>query len=222
MNSTNAPQKKGEHPSGTESTLYADYLVERDSWWKRLLDVQRPYRMHIRGLKLGSTLDIGCGVGRNLLHLGQSHEWRCVGIDHNERCVEIANRRGLEAYTIDQFLFRFQPARDQFDSLLLAHVLEHMSEDAGDDLIERFLPFLKQGGKIVVITPQERGFRSDATHVRWLDLVAARRSLESFGLDVLRQYSFPLPRNFGKYFAHNEFISVGRKPRDVRRAEADA
>jgi DNA primase len=30
-------------------------------WWKQLLDVQRPYRWHIRRLELGFVLDVGCG-----------------------------------------------------------------------------------------------------------------------------------------------------------------
>ena len=38
--------------------------------WKRILDVQAPYRWNLRRL-LGTrrTLDVGCGIGRNLVNL---------------------------------------------------------------------------------------------------------------------------------------------------------
>ena len=54
-------------------------------WWKKLLDVQAPYRWNLQRLKLGLTLEIGCGIGRNLMHLkGQG-----IGIDHNFQSVEM-------------------------------------------------------------------------------------------------------------------------------------
>jgi len=59
--------------SGRESTAdgrYTDYLVGMQArCWKRLLRVQLPYRWHLRTLRLGKVLDLGCGIGRNLLHL---------------------------------------------------------------------------------------------------------------------------------------------------------
>ena len=57
----------------TRSTRDAAYTDRQRSlegaWWKRLLDVQRPYRWHVRRLRLGFVLDVGCGLGRNLIHL---------------------------------------------------------------------------------------------------------------------------------------------------------
>jgi len=64
--------------------------------WKRWLNVQAPYRWNLRRLQLGFTLDIGCGIGRNLVNLG-GHG---VGVDHNERSVELARERGCDSVAV--------------------------------------------------------------------------------------------------------------------------
>ena len=105
--------------------------------WKRWLDVQALFRWNLRRLKPGFTLDIGCGIGRNLLHLpGQG-----VGVDTNEHCVRAARARGLTAFTPDEFRRSAEYNRpDRFDSILLAHVAEHMTEDQVVALLQEYEP----------------------------------------------------------------------------------
>ncbi|RZJ89416.1 MAG: methyltransferase type 11, partial [Chryseobacterium sp.] len=51
---------------GTSEADYTESLLSRQSvWWKKLLDVQAPYRWHIRSIRPGYVLDVGCGIGRN-------------------------------------------------------------------------------------------------------------------------------------------------------------
>ena len=88
-------------------------------------------------------------------------------------------------------------------------MLEHVAEPAA--LIEQYLPLLVPGGRIVLITPQEAGWRSDATHVRFLDDRALVRILEALGFGLERAYSFPFPRWAGRAFRYNEFVVVGRQ-----------
>lgn len=61
-----------------------------------------------------------------------------------------------------------------------------------------------------MITPQERGYRSDDTHVEFLDFDALRQIAESLGLRVERSYSFPFPRWAGRLFKYNEFVLTAR------------
>ena len=93
--------------------------------------------------------------------------------------------------------------------MLVAHVLEHVDEAVGNALFDSYLPFVRPGGKIVVITPQERGFASDATHTRWVGFEGLRQHFDRAGVSVDRQYSFPLPGLAGRVFYANEFVSVG-------------
>jgi 2-polyprenyl-3-methyl-5-hydroxy-6-metoxy-1,4-benzoquinol methylase len=197
----NTPQEDG---GRTRSRQYTDRLLsEGGRGWKQTLDVQRPYRWNLRRLHLGRCLDVGCGIGRNLAGLAEGS----VGVDHNAASVAECRSRGLEAYTPAEFLAHGR--HGLFDSMLVAHVLEHLDEGAAQDLLGTYLPFVRPQGKIVVITPQERGFDSDDTHVRWVDFARTRRHFQVAGVHTERQYSFPLPRRMGRFFYANEFVSVG-------------
>lgn len=196
-----------ENRPGTEAADYAIRLQTLEqARWKRLLDVQAPYRWNIRRLNLGRTLDVGCGLGRNLTHLGGSG----VGVDHNPASVAVARSRGLEAYTVEEFLGESEARSGTFDSLLAAHVVEHMTEADAIELLGTCLPFVRPGGKVVLITPQERGHATDATHVRFCDFPEVAALCEKVGLAVVRQYSFPFPRIVGRVFPYNEFVTLAR------------
>ena len=200
--------------AGTAGSDYTQRLATLErAWWKRLLPVQLPYALHLRSLRLGRTLDVGCGLGRNLRHLQSGS----VGVDHNADSIRLCRERGLEAYTVDE-LSTLPPERGwDFDALLVAHVLEHLAEEEADGLLADYLPRLRAGGRAVFLTPQEKGYTTDPTHVRFVDLAGSRAAAERHGLVVERAYSFPFPRRAGKAFPYNEFVVLARKP---GRAEA--
>lgn len=177
------------------------------AWWKRALDVQRPYRWNLRRLHLGATLDVGCGLGRNLVALAPGS----VGVDHNTASVAEARCRGLTA--LDPAAFETSPhaLHAAFDSLLFAHVLEHLGPDEGRRLVETYLPYLRPAGTVVFICPQERGYAQDPTHVRFVDFDAIGALATDSGLTVRRHYSFPFPRPVGRVFPYNEFVLIAAK-----------
>jgi 2-polyprenyl-3-methyl-5-hydroxy-6-metoxy-1,4-benzoquinol methylase len=177
--------------------------------WKRVLDVQAPYRWNLRRLKPGRTLDVGCGIGRSLAHLAGDG----VGVDPNKACVDEARAAGFEAYAPEDL------PPELFDSLLFAHVLEHVDDAAA--LVRTYLPRLRHGGRVILITPQEMGYASDETHVRFLDLSALHRIAETCDLTVERAYSFPFPRWVGRLFKYNEFVLSARCGRGARDAESN-
>jgi SAM-dependent methyltransferase len=196
------------HP-GTDGAAYTERLLSAErAWWKRLLNVRAPYRWNLRRLHLGRTLDLGCGIGRNLVDLAAGS----VGVDHNAASVEVARGRGCVAFTPDEFLTS-DPG--SFDSLLAAHVLEHMPSADVAPLLRRYLPLVRGGGLVVLITPQEAGFRSDPTHVDFVGFDETHRLLSELGLHHVRSFSFPLPRWAGRWFRYNEFVTVARNPENA-------
>ena len=174
--------------------------------WKRCLDVQAPYRWNLRRLRPGFTLEIGCGIGRNLEHLRGA----AVGLELNRHSVAVARERGLRAFTPTEFAGSQWARQDRFDSLLLSHVAEHMRRAELLDLLREHLPFVRPAGQVILITPQERGFASDPTHVEFVDFAALREVAHALELRPEREYSFPFPRAFGRLFIYNEFVSVSR------------
>jgi SAM-dependent methyltransferase len=199
-------------PAGaaTHGEEYAERLIRlQTARWKQWLDVQALHRWNLRRLDPGFTLDLGCGIGRNLLHLpGQS-----VGVDVNEYCVRAARARGLTAFTPVEFRRSAEYNRPgRFDTILLAHVAEHMTEDQAVALLQEYKALLRSGGGLILISPQEAGFRSDPTHVELMDFARLARISERLGFQPERAFSFPFPRWVGRLFTYNEFVVVSRKP----------
>jgi SAM-dependent methyltransferase len=192
----------------TKNESYSERLLNKQTArWKELLDVQAPYRWNLQRLNLGFTLDIGCGIGRNLMNL----KGNGVGIDHNLHSVEICRSRGFIAFTPDEFQETAFNLPEKFDSILLAHVAEHMNYLEVINLLDNYTYVLKTNGRLVIITPQEAGFKSDLTHVEFMNFPKLRSIAREVNSKVIKQYSFPFPRIFGNIFKYNEFVSLSQK-----------
>lgn len=194
----------------TASTEYSERLTQLSgARWKQILDVQAPYRWNLRRL-LGSTrtLDVGCGIGRNLVNLPVGS----VGVDHNEHSVRACRERGLTAMTTAEFLAEPPEVRGRFTGMLAAHLIEHLPADGGPGVLRPYLPYLEPGATVVLICPQERGFASDSTHTVFTDQVRLKQLSEQLELRVDKQFSFPLPRWTGRVFTYNEFVTVASVP----------
>ena len=161
----------------------------------------------MRRLQLGFTLDVGCGIGRNLAHL----DGNGVGVDHNAEAVAEAQRAGLVALDTDAFRKSEFATPGRFDSMLMAHVVEHMTYAEAVELVGDYVQFVKPGGKAAFICPQEAGYRTDETHVEFADFEVLRRLCADTGLSVEVARSFPFPRIVGKVFPYNEFVVVARR-----------
>lgn len=193
----------------TEGRDYAQRLLaKQDVWWKRALDVQRPYRANLRRQNLGVTLDVGCGIGRQLAWLDPGS----VGVDHNPHSVAVCRERGLTAYQTGDFLASEHARVDGFDALLLAHVVEHMERVEAIEVIRTYLPYLRPGGRLMLVCPQQVGFRSDPTHVHYCDGPELVAMAIAVGLQPGTPWSFPFPWWVGRLFVYNETNLLATRP----------
>jgi SAM-dependent methyltransferase len=196
-------------PDSDADREYAERLIRiQHVAWKRWLRAVDPYRWDLRRLSPGFALDLGCGIGRNLRHL----DGNGVGLDRNVAAVTAARALGLRAFTPAEFQGSEWDKEGSFDSLLLIHVVEHMRRDEALAILREHLRYVRSGGKLILIAPQEVGFRSDPTHVEFMDFSVLRGFADALGLLPLHDYSFPFPRPVGRVFVYNQFVSVSRKP----------
>lgn len=135
-----------------------------------------------------------------------------VGVDTSQASVDVAANRGCVAYTVEDFADSGDAVAGGFESLLLAHVLEHMPLSEASDLVQEYLPYVTPGGQVIVIVPQEAGYATDDTHINFLDSRDVTDLMKGCGLVEIRDYSFPFPRRLGKVFRYNETVVVGHLP----------
>lgn len=197
--------QKKQTSKDTSSKEYSDRLTNlSNKKWKNLIDVQKPYRWNMNRMELGTVIDVGCGIGRNLKYLTKGS----IGVDHNKFAVQQAKNNDMDAYTVDEFM-RAKFLKNYFDSMLLAHVLEHLSIAESRAILKMYLPYVRN--KVLVICPQEKGYKSDATHVTFLQENDIKDLLKESGLQIAKATSFPLPKIFGKVFTYNETVVLAQK-----------
>ena len=107
---------------------------------------QERYRLHLSYLRLldyaveksgknraqFQVLDLGCGRGDFLELIGGSY--RATGLDFDEKCVQIARRFAeVKLGNIEDVNIMFQ--NEQFDMVVMSHVLEHMKNPT--DVIQK-------------------------------------------------------------------------------------
>jgi SAM-dependent methyltransferase len=193
----------------TNTPDYAERLRRKQTlWWKRALHVQAPYHWNLRRQGLGRTLDVGCGIGRNLGVLPPGS----VGVDHNTDSVALARSMGYNAYTVKEFMDGDLAVAGAFDGLLVAHVIEHLEREEALQVLRDYLPFVRPGGRVFLVCPQERGYASDPTHVWFARDSELQELVGDLGLQLARSFSFPFPRRAGKLFIYNEFCVAATVP----------
>ncbi|MCE4945777.1 class I SAM-dependent methyltransferase [Streptomyces noursei] len=205
------PAARTPHPAGTAPAASTARLPARHERHPltRLLPARPPFARQLRRIGPGRVLEIGCGDGDTLAACAPGS----VGIDHDPRSVAHCRARGLTAYTADAFLAGPHARPGAFDALLTAHVLQHLDDEQVEELLRAYVPYVRPGGGVLLITAQEAGHRAGPEPVRFTDFTLLRAFAEAAGLAVRRTYSHPLPRTAGRVLRANSFVLVGQVPR---------
>ncbi|MEA2449215.1 MAG: hypothetical protein QOG63_1147 [Thermoleophilaceae bacterium] len=102
------------------------------------------------------VLDVGCGPGAMVGHLGPDHD--CVGTDLSTRQIAYARETygpaGARFYATTPG--ELPEHEGQFDAVTLVELIEHLDPLAVDETIGEALERLRPGGKLILTTPNFR------------------------------------------------------------------
>ncbi|MCD6565599.1 MAG: class I SAM-dependent methyltransferase [Bacteroidales bacterium] len=105
-------------------------------------------------------LDVGCGTGIIGSHLADFAE--VVGIEPNASAAQLARDKGLQVVTGTLNDFNSQ---EQFDLVLLSHVLEHLPDPLAD--IQHIHQILKPKGKLIIAVPNVNALERKIFNKYW-------------------------------------------------------
>jgi SAM-dependent methyltransferase len=153
---------------------------------------------------VGPTIDFGCGTGELLAKLPKGS----IGLDINKATVAYCQSIGLDVRLYDPIAdnYTFNTLeRAKYKTCVMSHVLEHLEHPS--EVLKRILSSCDTLGiqRIVLIVPGSKGFRSDPTHMTYVDDMYLReRSL----------YTVPPYRATEKRYFPFPFAWVGNHVKD--------
>lgn len=115
----------------------------------------------------GDCLDVGCGNGYIITQIARKTPInKHMGVEYNPEILKIARANRERNVRIVFGDIRKVKINKKFDTIILSHVLEHMTDPAGllMDLREK----LKPKGNIIIVVPNKNGFMNTAEG--WDDL----------------------------------------------------
>ena len=123
------------------------------------VNLRHKRKLATKGLKVGTMLEIGCGVG-DFLHEMEQKGWNCTGIEPSEEAKAIAKNRVKANILNPEELTSLKD--ESFDLITMWHVLEHV--DNLKDEVMHLQRLLKKGGRLVLALPNFKS--ADAEHYR--------------------------------------------------------
>lgn len=165
-----APAPVAQHQSGIPDSFYlafenrfrgaAETIRERQAYYLPIIDSVAP-------LKAGLPLvDIGCGRGEWLQQLPE-HCAR-IGIDLNSMNVQTCLDQGLTAHQQDALVWLANQPENSLGAVSAFHVIEHLSFEQFNTLLDECLRVLAPGGMIIFETPNPENIAT-AAHYFWMD-----------------------------------------------------
>lgn len=185
----------------------AETIRERQSYYLPILDSVAPLNA---GLPL---VDIGCGRGEWLNMLPTP--FARIGIDLNSMNVEACIEQGLEAVQQDALVWLANQPENSVAAVSAFHVIEHLSFEQFNTLLDECQRVLAPGGVIIFETPNPENivsaathFYTDPTHIHPLPPAFTEFLVQFKGFsDVQIHRLNPIPREY----ALNEDSEVARR-----------
>jgi SAM-dependent methyltransferase len=127
-------------------------------------------------VKAGTYCDIGCGAG-GVLAVAAARGWDASGVEISAWAVQEARRQGLKVFEGSLPDAKFPPG--YYDALSMFDVLEHLPDPVS--YLQEARRIMKEGGVLVIETPNVDGFFARHVYKANADLVKPRAHISLFG-----------------------------------------
>ena len=145
---------------GEINTIMGGQSKDRHRFWRLASEI---YDVEIGNRKPGKILDIGCGIGSELLLLRRKG-WDIFGTDIDRVAIAALS----ESFPGHFWITGSQSSEwsEKFDVVMKNQVLEHLTDPKV--LLRSLLGLLKPGGQLVIVTPNAASWARSLFGARWI------------------------------------------------------
>jgi 2-polyprenyl-3-methyl-5-hydroxy-6-metoxy-1,4-benzoquinol methylase len=146
---------------------------------------RRPNRTCLNRFKVtarlcrGRVIELGCGEG-NLTSRIRDRQLDVTGVDISRAKIRRAREEHPDIPFLQEDIRKLELPAEEFDTVVIAEVLEHVNEKVGTEILAKAWSLLKPGGRLIVSVPNEDCV-PHPRHVREFDIRGLRRLLKAFG-----------------------------------------
>jgi SAM-dependent methyltransferase len=188
----------------TSSEEYQDYLVGKYRRGRGLYLRLLVYPKYLKALgeRCGREIvDCGCGTGE-FLRFCQTSRIPARGIDWNEHLVARCRQAGLDASVAD--ITTYEPPNGKLHNLLCDNVIEHLTAAEIESFFAKLRQIVDVGGKMLVVVPGKKGYRSDPSHRTFVTLETMQLLCRRHQIALCKTFYCPLNfRAAGDFFYLN-------------------
>ena len=144
--------------SGQGKRGYEEYYLRLNpptagNYQKKARGYARRFARLLDAAEISSCLDLGCGTGMLTNYLCRRGCDDVVGVDCNERLVEMAAGNVRAEFVVDDAAHYLGACERKFDVIFLLDLLEHIHHDDVVELLMKVQAALNEGGFAIVRTP---------------------------------------------------------------------
>lgn len=157
-------------------------LLFSDLDYQSMVREQKKFRyLNLQNLNKGKMLDVGCGGGRFLYRMKRIG-WQVEGVDFDAAATsKVQSKYGFPVHTGD--LRDICLAANSYDLIVMSHSIEHVCDPVS--LLREAQRLLKQGGRLVIVTPNSKSIAHRRFGVFWRGLEVPRH-IQIFSLTGLK------------------------------------
>ena len=147
------PSGRAEHSDTVKKEIYSQIQnIEQTHWWyiaRRKIIFDWVSRV-LSDYPTPRVLDVGCGTGFNVEHLGACGYNHVMGLDSSTESLVFCRSRKLTNLICGDAAW--PPLRhESFDVIMALDLVEHLDDDV--QALREFGRLLKSGGSLIVFTP---------------------------------------------------------------------